>query len=128
METMDKTIDVRETKSNETGYDRCRVPSADVYETGDAFVVMLDLPGVEKEGISLVHEKGELKVKAVAAAGQPSEAKLLVREVRPGTFSRTFTLGDGVDTESIDARYESGVLTVKLFKSAASKAREIPIN
>jgi len=48
--------------------------------------------------------------------------------VRPATFSRIFTLGDGIDTENIDARYEAGVLTVKLYKSAASKAREIAIN
>jgi HSP20 family protein len=128
MNIMDRNMDVNEAKSNETSYDRSRVPAADVYETSDAFVVMLDLPGVEKEGISLVHEKGELKVRAVAAAGQPSDAKMLVREVRPATFARTFTLGNGVDTQSIDARYESGVLTVKLYKSEASKAREIAIN
>ena len=126
---MDKTIDVQEQqKNNETGFDRYRMPAADVYETSDAFVVMLDLPGVEKEGISLVHDKGELKVRATAAAGQPSAMKLLVREVRPATFSRTFALGDGIDTEHIDARYEAGVLTVKLYKSAASKTREISIN
>ncbi len=126
---MEKSINVQDNQKNaETTYDRCRVPAADVYETSDAFVLMLDLPGVEKEGISLVHEKGELTVKATAAAGQPSAMKLLVREVRPATYARTFTLGDGIDTESIDARYESGVLTVKLFKSAASKAREITIN
>ena len=104
------------------------MPTADVYETSDAFVLMLDLPGVEKEGISLIHEKGELKVRAAAVPGRPSEMKLLVREVRPATFARTFSLGDGIDTETIDARYESGVLTVKLYKSAASKARDIRIN
>ena len=125
---MEKPIEVHDQqKAGENGYDRCRVPAADVYETSDAFVVMLDLPGVEKEGISLVHEKGELRVKAVAPAGQPSDMKVLVREVRPATFSRTFTLGDGIDTESIDARFESGVLTVKLLKSAASRAREIAV-
>ncbi len=112
----------------EPGHERYRVPAADVYETSDAFVLMLDLPGVEKEGITLTHEKGELRVRAAGAAGRASEMKLLVREVRPATFARTFSLGDGIDTESIDARYESGVLTVKLYKSAASKARDIRVN
>ncbi len=126
---MEKSIDVRDQQTNsDTAYDRCRIPAADVYETSDAFVLMLDLPGVVKEGISLIHEKGELKVRAVAAAGQPSDMKVLVREVRPATYSRTFTLGDGIDTESIDARFDSGVLTVKLLKSAASRSREITIN
>jgi HSP20 family protein len=126
---MENTTEAREMQKNpETAYDRCRVPTADIYETNDAFVLMLDLPGVEKEGISVVHEKGELRVRAVAAQGQPSDMKLLVREVRPASFARTFTLGDGIDTENIEAGYESGVLTVRLHKSAASKAREISIN
>ncbi|MBK7257146.1 MAG: Hsp20/alpha crystallin family protein [Ignavibacteriae bacterium] len=126
---MERSIDVRDQQMNtENSYDRCRIPTADVYETSDAFVVMLDLPGVQKEGISLLHEKGELKVRAVAPAGQPSDMKVLVREVRPATFFRTFTLGEGIDTGSIDARFESGVLTVKLLKSAASRSREITIS
>ena len=126
---MERSIDVRDQQMNtENSYDRCRIPTADVYETSDAFVVMLDLPGVQKEGISLLHEKGELKVKAVAPAGQPSDMKVLVREVRPATFFRTFTLGEGIDTGSIDARFESGVLTVKLLKSATSRSREITIS
>jgi HSP20 family protein len=129
MDTMENTTEAHEMQKNsEATYDRCRVPAVDIYETSDAFVLTLDLPGVEKEGITLVHEKGELNVRAVAAQGQPSEMKLLVREVRPATFARTFTLGDGVDTERIEAGYEAGVLTVRLHKSAASKARQISIN
>jgi len=129
MEVMENTIAVNDKQNNpETVHERHRVPAADVYETSEAFVLMLDLPGVEKEGITLTHEKGELRVRAAAAAGQPSEMKLLVREVRPATFARTFSIGDGIDTETIDARYESGVLTVKLNKSAASRARDIRIN
>lgn len=126
---MENTTNAREMQVNtDTAYDRCRIPMADVYETSDAFVLTLDLPGVEKEAVSLVHEKGELKVRAVAAQGQPSDMKLLVREVRPATYARTFTLGDGIDTKNIEARYEAGVLTVTLHKSAATKAREISIN
>ena len=126
---MENNTEVREAQENrETVQERHRLPIADVYETSEAYVLMLDLPGVEKEGITLTHEKGELRVRAVSVAGQPSDKKLLVREVRPATFSRTFSIGDGIDTETIDARYETGVLTVKLLKSAASKARDIKIN
>jgi HSP20 family protein len=129
MEVMEKNVEVHETQENrETGQERHRLPVADVYETSEAYVLMLDLPGVEKEGITLTHEKGELKVRGVAAAGLPSDKKLLVREVRPATFSRTFAIGDGIDTDTIDARYEAGVLTVTLYRSAASKARDIKIN
>jgi HSP20 family protein len=129
MEVMENNVEVREAQENrEAGQERYRMPAADVYETSEAFVLMLDLPGVEKEGITLTHEKGELRVQAAVAAGQPSDKKLLIREVRPATFSRTFAIGDGIDTETIDARYETGVLTVKLYKSAASKARDIKIN
>ena len=45
-----------------------------------------------------------------------------------GSFSRSFTLGDGVDPEKIEASYKNGVLTVKLPKKEAIKPRQIPVS
>ncbi len=88
---------------------RCRVPAADVYETADAYVLMLNLPGVEKEAITLTLNKGELRVRAAS-------------------FARSFGIGEGIDTTSIDAHHDKGVLTVKLYKHEILKPREISIN
>ena len=106
----------------------CRVPAADVYETPDAFVLMLDLPGVEKDAITLMLDRGELRVQAKPSEQKQTPGRLLFSEMRPGTFTRSFTIGDGIDTNSIDAHFDRGVLTVKLYKNARMKPREISIN
>jgi len=106
----------------------CRVPAADVYETPDAYVLMLDLPGVEKDAITLMLDKGELRVQAKPSEQKQTPGRLLFSEMRPGTFTRSFTIGDGIDINSIDANFDKGVLTVKLYKNAQMKPREISIN
>lgn len=87
---------------------RCRVPAADVYETPEAYVLMLDLPGVEKDAIALKLDKGELHVQA-------------------STFTRSFAIGNGIDTNTIDAHFGNGVLTVTVPKAEEAKAREIEV-
>jgi len=121
------TVKTGQTAENDmTG--RCRVPAADVYETPDAYVLMLDLPGVEKDAINLTLDKGELRVQAKPSDTKQASGRLIFSEMRPGTFTRSFTIGDGIDTNTIDAHFDKGVLTVKLYKNATLKPREISIN
>lgn len=105
-----------------------RVPAADVYETPDAFVLMLDLPGATRESISLTLEKGEMRVKAELKPPTAQEGTLLHGEMEGTGFYRSFAIGEGIDTGNVDARFEHGVLTVKLQKSEELKPREIRIN
>jgi len=105
-----------------------RVPPTDIYETNDAFLVMLDLPGARRETVSLTLEKGELRVKAEQVPPDPAEGTLLFRDVPSGAYARVFTLGEGIDPANVDARFENGVLTVKLFKNEERKPREIAIH
>lgn len=112
----------------ETESGRCRIPAADVYETADAYVLLLDLPGVEKGGISLTLEKGEMRVRAVVGENPATQGRRLFSETGPATFARSFTLGEGIDTNAVDAQYDKGVLTVKLYKHEGMKPREISIN
>ena len=102
-------------------------PSTDVYETPDAFVLMIDLPGSSKEAISVTLENMALAVKAKIEPYHGEKATLLFNELKPATYYRAFNLGDGIDRNSIDAHYEQGVLTLKLFKNAKAKPREIQI-
>jgi HSP20 family protein len=105
-----------------------RVPAADVYETSEAFVLMLDLPGAMRESISLTLENGEMRVKADVKPLHRQEGTLLFNEMQGAGFFRAFSIGDGIDTGNVDARFEQGVLTVKLFKGEDVKPREIYIN
>ena len=102
-------------------------PSTDVCETPDAFVLMIDVPGSSKEAISITLENMTLSVKAKIDSYHREEATLLFNELKPATYYRVFNLGDGIDRNSIDAHYEQGVLTLKLFKHAKARPREIKI-
>lgn len=105
-----------------------RVPSADVYETADAFVLMLDLPGTKRESINLTLEKGEMRVRAEVESKRNEQESFLLNETGGAGFFRAFSIGEGIDTSNVDAHFEQGVLTVKLFKSEELKPREIRIN
>jgi HSP20 family protein len=103
-------------------------PAADIYETPDSYVLSLDMPGARKEGISLTLDRGMLEVSAEVEPRREESATLLRREILTAGYHRSFTLGEGIDRESVDARFEDGVLTVKLFKSPEMKPREIRIH
>lgn len=107
-------------------HERYVSPSTDVYETPDAFVLMIDMPGVSREAISVTMEGGTLSVQAKVSyhSGKPV---LLFNELQHTAYYRLFNLGDGVDRNSVDAQYEDGVLVIKLFKNEKAKPREIQI-
>jgi HSP20 family protein len=105
-----------------------RVPVADVYETSDTFVLMLDLPGATRDSISLTLDKGEMRVKADVKRPHTDEGTLLINEMYGAGFYRAFSIGEGIDTRAVEARFEQGVLTVTLNKSEDLKPREIRIN
>jgi HSP20 family protein len=106
-------------------------PSAmpmDAYRDGDRFVVTFDLPGVDPEAIELDVERNVLTVKAErrpVAAGEHVEMQVAERPL--GVFSRQLFLGDTLDVEHVDARYEAGVLTLRIPIAAKAKPRKITI-
>jgi len=102
-------------------------PLADIYETADAFVVMLDMPGATKESISIMMDGSSLVVKGAVTAIYRENASLLCNECAIGSYQRSFNLSDGINRENVEAHYENGVLTLKLFKKEELKPREIRI-
>jgi HSP20 family protein len=101
----------------------------DAYRSGDDFVVQFDLPGVDASSIDLTVEKNVLTVHAERRrAGGDDGVELLVGERPHGTFSRQLFLGETLDTERIDARYEDGVLTLRLPIAEKAKPRRVEIN
>jgi HSP20 family protein len=102
-------------------------PFADVYETPVAYLLMIDMPGATKESINVSIENNVLVVKASVEPYHKSTATLLSSELRTTGYYREFNMGNGIDRSNIDARYELGVLTVKLYKSEELKSKEIKI-
>lgn len=107
--------------------ERFVTPSTDIFETPDAYVLMIDLPGVAKESISVTAENDTMSVRAKVEPVHGEKATLLFHELKAPTYYRAFNLGDGIDRKNIDARYELGVLTIKLLKREEIKPREIEI-
>jgi HSP20 family protein len=103
-------------------------PLADIYETADAFVVKLDMPGATKESISITLDASSLVVRSVAEAQSRENTNLLYGECGGGNYHRSFNLTNGVNRENVEAQYDNGVLTLKLFKKEELKLREIRIN
>jgi HSP20 family protein len=103
-------------------------PRIDVYETGDAFVVKADVPGVKAEDIDLsilgdvLTIRGERKHEA-----EVKTEKTYRVERAHGAFSREILLPAGVDSEAIRATYRDGLLEVRLPKRPEAKPREVKI-
>ncbi len=106
---------------------RRSVMPVDAYRIGDRFYLHFDLPGVDPESVDLTVEKNTLTVRA-ERSWQPAEDATIVMSERPqGTFSRQFFLGEGLDTERIEAGYDHGVLTVTVPVAEQAKPRKISV-
>jgi len=105
--------------------ERYAVPPVDIYEEGDALVVLADLPGVPKDGLSIQVEKGILTIEGRVERDTPGQ--LLRQEFALTSFFRQFRLTETVDTEKIRASLKNGVLRLDLPKAEAAKPRKIPL-
>ena len=99
----------------------------DAYRRGDAFVVHLDLPGVEPKTIDVAVENQILTVGAERRFEPHEGDEFLVTERPQGRFSRQLRLGSTIDTENIAASYDDGVLTLTLPVSERAKPRQIQV-
>ncbi len=102
-------------------------PVADIYETADAFVIKMDMPGAVKNSISVTVEPGILAVTGKIEPYTRENGKLVYSEIRRQTYARRFNLGGGVETGNIEAQFENGVLGITIPKTESIKAREIKI-
>jgi HSP20 family protein len=93
------------------------VPAADAFETPDAYVLELELPGLGKDDVVVQTLGDELTVRGErrpAVAGRPEAFHRLER--RHGPFSRTFRFPDEVDPDQIKAEFADGLLRLTVPK------------
>jgi HSP20 family protein len=106
---------------------RVFVPSADIYETSDALTVILEMPGVEKNNVSVRVEDGDLQVEGQLDLSKYKGLQPLYTEYNVGHYSRTFQLSSEVDQSKIEASLTDGVLVLSLPKTERAKPRKIDI-
>ncbi|MET9776458.1 Hsp20/alpha crystallin family protein [Streptomyces sp. NPDC006367] len=100
----------------------------DAYREGDAYVIALDLPGVDPEAIDIDVERNMLTVKAERRPVAKADDVQMELSERPlGVFSRQVMLADTLDTEHITADYDAGVLTLRIPIAERAKPRKISI-
>jgi HSP20 family protein len=104
-------------------------PAVDIYETPNELVVKADLPEMQEKDIDIRVENNLLTIGGERKFEKNiSEDNYLRVERSYGSFSRSFSLPNTVNTESIHAEYKNGVLTVNLPKREESKPRQVKIN
>jgi HSP20 family protein len=104
-------------------------PAVDVYEDEHNVTLKIDVPGIDEKDIDVRVENRTLTVHGERKFEKEEKEENYRRVERQyGSFSRTFTLPATVDTESVSADYDKGVLKIKLAKKAEAKPKQIKIN
>lgn len=101
-------------------------PPVDIRETKDEYVLLADMPGVNKEGLEVMLEDNELTLVG-RRAPRGSEGEALHVESVTHDFRRTFVLDPVIDAAKISAQMDQGVLTVRLPKMEKVKPRRIKV-
>lgn len=106
------------------------MPAVDVRETNDEVHVTAELPGMKSEDVTVTLENGVLSIsgeKKQEFQEGKEEADYYLFERRYGRFERSFTLPRTVNADHIKARFEDGVLTIRLPKAENAKPRRVQI-
>jgi HSP20 family protein len=104
------------------------VPSMDLVEADDHFVLKADLPGLAEDDVSIEVRDNALTISGERKAEHERSERGWYRVERSfGTFSRSLSLPDGIDPDSISASFDRGVLSVTIPKPEQRKPRRIQI-
>jgi HSP20 family protein len=109
-------------------WDTASVPTMDLYQTENDIVVKMGLPGVKPEDIQISVTNGVLCIRGeVKEEKEEKEKTYHLRERRYGSFSRSVSLPNNVNTEKSNAEFENGVLILTLPKAEEAKAKTITV-
>ena len=101
-------------------------PAVDVYEDEHNVTLKIEVPGIDEKDIDVRVENNILTVHGERKIEKEENYRRIERQY--GSFTRTFTLPNTVDTESASANYDKGVLKVTLAKKAEAKPKQIKVN
>lgn len=105
------------------------IPAMDLVEEDDHFVLRADLPGLSEEDVNVELEDNVLSISGERKSEHEDRKEGYYRiERASGSFSRSLTLPEGIDPERIQARFEKGVLEVRVPKPEQRKPRRVAIN
>lgn len=101
-------------------------PATDLYETADAYVVEMEVPGFDRDDVEVSLEEGALTIRG--RRDESTDGQEYRRRERPaGRFERHFRLPRGVETDGAEARLEKGLLHVRMPKAEKTRSRRIEV-
>ncbi len=103
-------------------------PPVDVYSCGDDLVVLMDLPGVQKEDVDITVTSDTLTISGRVSGGSDVEGDALWEERFTGSFSRSLKLFMPVKADDVRATFCDGVLRISLPKADDARPRSVQIN
>lgn len=106
---------------------RFYVPVTDIFETGDALKIVMEVPGVPRDAVDVKIENDVLSMEARIETSNYNGLEPVYTEYPVGHFARSFTLPEQVDQHNITAQLEDGVLILTLNKRPETKPRRIAI-
>jgi HSP20 family protein len=100
-------------------------PLVDVHETEEEYLVKVDLPGVKADDVNVEVNENVLSISGSRGVEETGQTQLVERPY--GSFVRTLSLPQGVDSDSIEAGYQEGVLELRIPKPVEQKPKKITI-
>ena len=103
-------------------------PVVDIEESAEAYTIRAELPGLSKEKVKVTVENGVLTLSGERDLERRMETKTFHRVERShGTFTRSFTLPDDVDSESVAANFKDGLLEIQIAKREEALLKSIEV-
>jgi HSP20 family protein len=118
---------IRQNDSDSLQKEQFVAPSASVLEEGDGYVLQVEMPGVNKEGLEISIENNELTI--IGRRSLPMvEGTLIHHESRRENYRRTFELDPSINSDKISAKVDQGVVTLTLPKAEHVRPRKISVS
>ena len=117
------------TKDTEALSTTAFAPAVDVYEDEHSVTLKIEVPGIDEKDIDVRVENNLLTVHGERKFEKEEKEENYRRVERQyGSFTRSFTLPNTVNTESVQANYDKGILKIQLAKKAEAKPKQIKVN
>jgi len=110
-----------------SGTSRSHWMSMDAIRHEHQVELRFDLPGIEPDSLDVEVERNVLTVRAERSWAPAEGDEVLAQERPQGAVSRQVMLGEALDTESLEATYDAGVLTIRIPVAEQAKARKVEI-
>lgn len=109
-------------------FDRAISPAVNVVESNEGYIIECELPGVDQKNVDVTVSEGVLTIKGEKKSSEEHrDSKVYRKEMWEGSFQRTLSLPQHVDSERIDATYTDGILRISLPKKESAMPKRIEL-